>query len=432
MVPTVNDALPPAVPTRRRAVPTRRSLILLIVVLGGVCTIGPFSTDLYLPAMPSVAADLHADAQSIELTVTAFLIGLALGQLFVGPLSDVFGRRRPLLAGLAVFTASSLVCALTPSAGVLIAARVIEGLSGACGLAVANAVVTDHFRGREAARFLSRLILVSGMAPIVAPLVGGQLLRVTSWRGVFAVLTGLGILLIGGVAFGLRESLPPERRSKRGLSGALQTMGMLSRDRGFMSLAVTSALAYAAFFAYLSASSFVTQRVYGATPVLFSILFSINAVGMLVGSQANGLLLARRSPRWLLAAGLCTAALAGVALLGVTAVGGLGLVGLATPLFLFVGSLGFILPDSTALALSLHPDVAGSASAYFGTLRLTLGAAATPLVGIGGGVSAMPMAVVIAVSAVAALVVFVAIARRTAEAAIPAATPPSYGDLPVG
>jgi DHA1 family bicyclomycin/chloramphenicol resistance-like MFS transporter len=410
----------------------RRSLILLIVVRGGVCTIGPFSTDLYLPAMPSVAADLHAGAQSIELTVTAFLIGLALGQLFVGPLSDVFGRRRPLLAGLAVFTASSLVCAVTPSAGVLIAARVIEGLSGACGLAIANAVVTDHFRGREAARFLSRLILVSGMAPIVAPLVGGQLLRLTSWRGVFAVLTALGVLPTGGVAFGLRESLPPERRSKRGLSGALQTMGMLSRDRGFMSMAVTSALTYAAFFAYLSASSFVTQKVYGATPILFSILFSINAVGMLVDSQAGGLLLTRRSPRQLLAAGLCTAALAGVALLAVTAVGGLGLVALAAPLFLLVGSLGFILPDSTALALSLHPDVAGSASAYFATLRLTLGAAATPLVGIGGGVSATPMAIVIAVSSLAALAVFVSVARRTAKAAPPAVAPPPYGDLPVG
>jgi DHA1 family bicyclomycin/chloramphenicol resistance-like MFS transporter len=425
MVPAVNASPPPARPGRR-------SLILLIAVLGGVCTIGPFSTDLYLPAMPSVAADLHASAQSIELTITAVLVGLALGQLFVGPLSDVFGRRRPLLAGLAVFTASSLVCALAPSAGVLIAARAIEGLAGACGLAIANAVVTDHFRDREAARFLSRLVLVSGMAPIVAPLIGGQLLRLTSWRGIFVVLTAIGVVLIAGVAFGLRESLPPERRSARGLSGALHTMGMLSRDRAFMSLAVTSALAYAAFFAYLSASSFVTQKIYDATPVVFSILFSINAVGMLVASQANGLLLARRSPRLLLAAGLCAAGLAGVTLLGVTAIGGLGLVALVAPLFVLVASLGFIMPDSTALALSLHPDVAGSASAYFGTLRLALGALATPLVGVGGGVSAMPMAIVIAVSTIAALLVFFGVARRTTMAAPLSVAAPSSGDIPVG
>jgi DHA1 family bicyclomycin/chloramphenicol resistance-like MFS transporter len=410
-------------------------MILLIVILGGVCTIGPFSTDLYLPAMPTVAADLHAGARSIELTVTTFLAGLALGQLLAGPLSDTYGRRRPLLVGLSIYTASSLVCAVAPSAGVLVVVRAIEGLSGASGLAIANAVVTDHFRGRHAARFLSRLVLVSGMAPIVAPLIGGQLLRFTSWRGVFVVLTAIGAVLLAGVALGLRESLPAEKRSARSLTGSLRTMGRLSRDRTFMGLALTCSLMYAAFFAYLAASSFVVQDLYGASPVVFSVLFSVNAVGMLAASQANHLLLTRLAPRRLLGAALVAAACGGGALLAVTVAGGLGIAALAAPLFVLVASLGFVTPDSTALALSLHPEVAGSASAYFGTLRLALGALATPLVGVGAEVSGLPMALVIAISTVAALAVFAGVVVRTWGGAVPeapVAPPPISSDIPVG
>src|SRR5450756_2197068 len=198
---------------------SRPRRIVLIVVLGSVCTIGPFSTDLYLPALPTVATDLAASSSSIALTVTTFLVGLALGQLLAGPLSDTYGRRLPLLVGLPVFTVASLVCALTPSAGVLVALRLVQGLAGASGMAIANAVVTDYSRGRHAARLLSRLALVSGLAPIIAPLVGAQLLRVTSWRGIFVVLTGLGIVLFSAVALGLRESLPREKRQAGGRRG---------------------------------------------------------------------------------------------------------------------------------------------------------------------------------------------------------------------
>lgn len=403
------------------------------MVLGSVCTIGPFSTDLYLPAMPTVAADLGASSSAIALTVTTFLVGLAFGQLLAGPLSDTYGRRLPLLVGLIVFTTASLVCALTPSVDVLIAVRFVQGLAGASGMAIANAVVTDYSRGRQAARLLSRLALVSGLAPIVAPLIGAQLLRVTSWRGLFVALTGLGILLFSAVALGLRESLPRERRQAGGAARTLRTFGMLSRDPRFMGLSTTSALSFVAFFAYLAASSFVYQDLYGASPVLFSLMFAVNAIGMLAVNQLNHRLLGRFTPQQLLGVGLVTGGLSGLAILAVTLVGGLGIVALAIPLFVLVAGLGFVFPDSTALALSLHPDVAGSASAYFGTFRLGLGALATPLVGIGGAVSGLPMAIVIAVSSAAALAVFAAVAARTRGLTPVLDTPEEAStDMPVG
>jgi DHA1 family bicyclomycin/chloramphenicol resistance-like MFS transporter len=412
---------------------SRRRLAVLIVILGGLSTVGPFATDLYLPALPTVARDLGATTQAIALTVTTFLIGLALGQLIAGPLSDTYGRRRPLIAGLAVFTASSLVSALAPTVGVLAGVRLVQGLAGASGVAIANAVVTDYARGRQAARLLSRLALVSGMAPIVAPLVGAQLLRVTSWRGIFVVLAGIGLVLLASVVFGLRESLPRGSRTASGLRPVLQTGSMLSRDLGFMGYTLTSALPFMGFFGYLAASSFVYQDIYGASPVLFSVLFSINAVGMLGASQLNHRLLARFSTRQLLGAGLTAGALAGTCVLVVTAIGGLGIPALAIPLFVFVASIGMVIPNSTALALSLHPDVAGSASAYFGTLRLGLGALATPLVGVGGAVSGMPMALLMAVSAAAALVLFVFVARHTRGEQVRLDMPEeTSADMPVG
>jgi len=398
-----------------------------------VCSAGPISTDLYLPAMPTVAADLGASSSAIALTVTTFLVGLALGHMVAGPLSDTYGRRRPLLVGLFVFTVTSLVCALTPSVDVLIAVRFVQGLAGASGMVIANAVVTDYSRGRQAARLLSRLALVSGLAPIVAPLVGAQLLRITSWRGIFVVLTGLGVALVAAVALGLRESLPREARQVRGATHTLRTMGMLSRDARFMGLSTSSALAFVAFFAYLTASSFVYQDLYDASPVVFSLLFAMNAIGMLAVNQLNHHLLGRFTPQQLLGAGLLLGSLSGFAVLAVTLVGGLGIVALAVPLFVLVASLGFVFPDSTALALSLHPEVAGSAAAYFGTFRLGLGALATPLVGIGGAVSGLPMAIVIAVSSAAALAVFAAVAARTRGLTPLLDTPEeASADMPVG
>jgi DHA1 family bicyclomycin/chloramphenicol resistance-like MFS transporter len=391
--------------------PRRRAVIILI--LGGLWTLGSFSTDLYLPAMPTVANDLGASEAAVTLSVTTFLVGLALGQLLAGPLSDIYGRRRTLLAGLGVFTASALVCIVAPSVEVLIGVRLVQGMAAAFGVAIPNAVITDYARGREAARLFSRLAIIGGIAPIVASLVGAQLLRLTGWRGPFLALTVIGLFFTVCVAAGLPESLPREKRSTSGARSALRAMAMLSRDVDFMGYTLTSALVFIAFFAYLAGSSFVYQEVYGVSATTYSVLFAVNAVGMLAASQANHRLLARFSPRQLLAAGLTVDAVAGVAVLAVVLAGGLGVWALAVPLFVLVTSLGIVFPDSTALALSLHPEAAGSAAAYFGTLRLGLGALATPLVALGGTVSGLPMALVIAVAGLAALALFAVVARRT-------------------
>jgi DHA1 family bicyclomycin/chloramphenicol resistance-like MFS transporter len=391
--------------------PGRRAAIILI--LGGLWTIGSFATDLFLPAMPTTADDLGASTQAVALSVTTFLIGLAFGQLLAGPLSDTYGRRRTLLAGLIVFTVSALVCVVAPSVQVLIAMRFVQGVAGAFGLAVPSAVITDYSRGREAARLFSRVALIGGVAPIVAPLIGARLLVLSGWRGPFVAMMVIGVILTAGVAVGLPESLPRDRRSARGMRPVLRAMAMLSRDVDFMGYAVTTALVFIAFFAYLTGSSFVYQEVYGVSATTYGVLFAVNAVGMLAATQANHRLLARFSPRQLLAAALAADAAAGVTSLAVVLIGGLGVWALAAPFFVLVTSLGFIYSNSTALALSLHPEVAGSAAAYFGTMRLGFGALATPLIALGGTVRALPMVMVIALSLLAALALFAVIARRT-------------------
>ena len=348
----------------------------------------------------------------MAVTVTAFLVGLAFGQVQAGALSDTYGRRRPLVGGLLLFTLATLACALAPTIQLLIVARFFQGLGGAAGMAISNAAVTDYVRGREAARLLSRLAIIGGVAPIVAPLAGGQLLRVTSWRGLFFVLTAIALTLFLSVLAGLPESLPRERRSSAGLMTLLKSLLVLSRDPRFMGFAFTSALSFAGFFAYLAGSSFVYQDVYGVSPAAFSVLFAVNAVGMLGASELNHRLLVRFSPARLLTAALVVNATAGLVVLTVLSVGGLGVWMLAAPLFAIVASIGFVIPDSTALALSLHPDMAGTASAYFGTLRLGLGALATPLVGLAGGMEGVSMGLVIAGAGLLALVTFAIVAWR--------------------
>jgi MFS transporter, DHA1 family, multidrug resistance protein len=385
---------------------------LLVAILGGLWTIGPFSIDLYLPALPSLSGDLAASQQQVALTVTAFLVGLAFGQVQAGALSDTHGRRSPLLAGLLLYTLATLACALAPSVEVLIAARFLQGLGGAAGMAISNAVVTDYVRGREAARLLTRLAMIGGVAPIVAPLAGAQLLRVMSWRGLFVVLTAIGFTLFVSVFAGLRESLPRERRSSAGPRSLVSALLRLSRDARFMSYAATSALSFAGFFAYLAGSSFVYQQVYGASPAAFSVLFAVNALGMLGASELNHRLLTHFLPGRILAVALVVNAAAGSAVLAVLLVGGLPVWALATPLFVLVASVGLIVPNSTALALSLHPEAAGTASAYFGTLRLGLSALATPLVGLAGGLDGVSMGLVIATAGFLALAVYGVVERR--------------------
>jgi MFS transporter, DHA1 family, multidrug resistance protein len=377
--------------------------VRLVVVLGSVNAIGPLSIDMYLPAFPEIAGDLGTSASQVQLTLTACVAGLALGQLLIGPLSDRLGRRVPLIAAMSTYAAASVLCSLAPSAPVLMALRLLQGLAGAGGVVIARAVVRDLYSGVAAVRLFSSLMLVTGLAPILAPLAGGQVLALSSWRGIFAVLAVLSALLAALVALGLRETLPPERRSRDGLRRTLGTMRGLLRDRWFVGHALAGGLGFGALFAYIAGSPFVLQGIYGVSPQLYSVLFAVNGLGLIGGSQLNARLVGRFGPASLLRAGLLLIAASAGVLLAVVLVGGLGVAAVLVPMFVIVSSLSFVLPNSTALALADHAAVAGTASALLGVVQFMVGAAVAPLVGAGGTESAVPMAAIMTVVALAAL-----------------------------
>ena len=363
----------------------------LALILGSLTALAPMSIDLYLPAFPEVTRHFGVGQATVQLTMTACLAGLALGQLLAGPCSDAMGRRRPLLIGLVVYVAASVGCALVPSVAVLTGFRLVQGLAGAAGLVIARAVVRDLYSGVALARFFSLLMLVNGLAPILAPLIGSQLIRVVPWQGLFAVLAGYGVLLLVGASFGLPETLPPLAQRRGGLCATGRTMRKLLADRRFVGYALACGLMFAALFSYIAGSPFVLQQVYGLSPQLYGVAFGVNALGIAALGQLNRLLLRRLTPRRLLAAALILAALGGVGL--ITAVlAGLGLPVILPALFAVVASVGLVLPNSTALALAGRPEQAGSASALFGVLQYLFGAVAAPLVGASGAGTAVPMA----------------------------------------
>lgn len=412
----------PTAPTAPVASAARRAGLLVTLVLGGLTALPPLSMDMYLPALPEVTGALHAPAATVQLTLTACLAGMALGQLVVGPMSDKWGRRRPLLVGMVVYVLATAVCALAPTAELLIGFRLLQGLAGAAGIVIARAVVRDLYDGVEMARFFSTLMLISGVAPIIAPVIGGQILRITDWRGVFYVLTVIGVLLTLVVWRFLHETLPPERRHEGGVGQALCTMRGLLADRVFTGYMLAGGLAFAALFAYISASPFVVQEIYGASPQTFSLLFGLNSIGLVAVGQINGkLLVGRVSLDKALGWGLGIILLAALALLLMTSgvFGEVGLVPIAAGLFVLMSAMGLAMPNTNAQALMRTPHAAGSASALLGTSSFLVGAVASPLVGIAGEHTAVPMAVVQLTCAVLSLACFLGLCRpwRTGRAA---------------
>ncbi|TMD12067.1 MAG: multidrug effflux MFS transporter [Chloroflexi bacterium] len=385
----------------------------MFVILGGLTAFGPLSIDMYLPALPAIGRELSASESLIQLTLTGCLVGLAAGQVIGGPFSDTLGRRRPLLAGVAAYVVTSLLCALAPSAPLLAVLRLLQGLGGGAGIVIARAVVRDLYEGVAAARYFSRLVLVMGLAPILAPVLGGQLLRFTSWRGIFLMLSLITALLWIAAASALPETLGEERRRGGDLAGVLRTFRGLAGDTPFLLYALTGALGFGAMFAYIAGSPFVLEGIYRASPQLFSLFFGLNAFGFMLASQINGSLVSHIAPGRLLALGVSLNAAAGCALLAVVLLGGLGLPAVLPPLFLLVSSVGFVIPNATALALSRHPEAAGTGSALLGVIQSGIAAVAAPLVGIAGSRSALPMAAVIAACGAGALAALVR--RRPAQ-----------------
>ncbi|MFE7930999.1 multidrug effflux MFS transporter [Streptomyces sp. NPDC057456] len=397
----------------------RRAGLLVTLVLGGLTATPPLSMDMYLPALPEVTRTLHAPAATVQLTLTACLAGMALGQLVVGPMSDRWGRRRPLLAGLVAYVVATALCALAPTVELLVACRLVQGLAGAAGIVIARAVVRDLYDGVAMARFFSTLMLISGVAPVVAPLIGAQILRATDWRGVFVLLTGVGLLLAVVVWTRLPETLPAAERHTGGVGEALRSMRRLLGDLPFTGYMLTGGFAFAALFAYISASPFVVQEIYGASPQTFGLLFGVNSVGLVLVGQLNGrVLVGRVRLDRVLAVGLAVVVLAATALLLMTTgvFGEVGLAPVAAALFVLMSAMGVTLPNAQTLALTRVRHSAGSASALLGTSSFLIGAIASPLVGIAGERTAVPMAVVQLAAALVASACFVGMCRPWTKA----------------
>lgn len=388
----------------------RAGRIELIALIGALSAFAPLAIDMYLPALPQLASDLDTTAAVIGLTLTACLIGLAIGQLVAGPLSDRFGRRRPLLAGLVAFTLASILCAVAADATQLIAFRAIQGAAGAAGIVIARAVVRDLHSGAALARFFALTMLVNGLAPILAPIIGGQLLLVTSWRGVFLVLAAIGAVLFLAVLVRLGESLPPERRRTGGASELARTFRLLLTDRPFVGYALAAALSFTAMFCYIASSPFVLQDLYGLSPQGFSLAFAVNAVGIVAMGQLSGALVGRVAPRRIMVAGLALQCLGGLILV-VSAMAGAGLPAILLGYLVTVAPLGLVQPNASALALSDHAAHAGAASAILGASSYLVASVIAPFTGAGGTSSALPSTLVIAASAVAGLLVLLALTR---------------------
>jgi DHA1 family bicyclomycin/chloramphenicol resistance-like MFS transporter len=358
---------------------------LLIVMLGLATGFGPLATDMYLPALPDMAGDLGVGPAHLQLSLTTCLLGLAVGQLVSGTLSDRWGRRRPIVAGVVAFGLLSLLIALAPSAPALIALRLFQGFAGGTGVVIARAIVRDLFSGRDAARVFSRLALIFGLAPILAP--------------------SLGLL-----AARLPETLPPERRADGNLRAMARAARPILQDKIFLGYAVTQALAFAALFAYLGNGSFVLQSGYGLSPTMFGLVFGLNALGLTALSQANARLLNRVGPRPLLLAALTGLALAGLLTLVAALFGSLA--GLVAGLFVLACSFGMTQPNSIALAMDRYPDRSGTAAAVLGPFPGLAAALLGPLATLGPPGHGVPMGTVILGCATAALLCIVLLTRE--------------------
>jgi len=374
-----------------------RPSLRFVLTLGALIAIGPLTIDTYLPAFPSITADLRTTSAAVQLTLTGTLIGLALGQLAIGPLSDAIGRKRPLVAGIAVHVLASVLCVLAPNILVLGILRVVQGLGVAAATVVAMAIVRDVSSGVGAAKLLSRLMLVMGAAPVLAPTIGSQVLRLTSWRGIFVALAGLGLMLIVIAVTALPETLAPEHRRPGGLLSTVRSYRSLLHDRVFVGLVLVAGLAMGALFSYVAGSSFVFQEQYGLSEQQFGLAFGAGSVALITATQLNGLLLRWYPPRRILSTAAGTGLLAGVTMVAIAATGAGGLAGLMVPMWGALASAGLILPNAPALALSRHGEKAGAAAALLGAVQFGVGAVTAPLVGL-IGVDGLAMASVVALS----------------------------------
>ncbi|MCM3006943.1 Bcr/CflA family multidrug efflux MFS transporter [Priestia koreensis] len=387
--------------------------IQLAILLGSLGLLGPFTIDTYLPSFPTIVKDFHTTASLVQISLTACLLGLGAGQLFIGPLSDVKGRRKPLLLFLCLYLLASLTCSFSPNIYFLIVARFVQGFSAAGGLVVSRAIVRDLFSGKELIKFFTLIVLVGNLGPIVAPIAGGAILSFTKWNGVFIVLACIGAILIFMVSLKLPETLPPEKRVPSNLPQLMSNFGSLFKEREFMGYAFTQGFTTAGIFAYVSGIPFVYQNIYHVSPQQFSLLFGVNGLGLIIGSQLVGRLADHISERTFLKIGLGISIAAGAILL-IALLLKAPLIFVAIPIFFFVSSISIIGTTSFALAIESQGHIAGSASALLGLLPFLLGSLSAPLVGIAGSYTGVPMGLTIfGASLLAFLSYFVLVRKRS-------------------
>ncbi len=364
-----------------------------------VTGIAPLATDMYVPAFPAVAHDLSTSASMVQLTLTAFFVGMAIGQLLGGPVSDARGRRRPLMVALVVLTAASLACAFAPSIGFMLAARAVQGVSGGWAMVIARSIIVDRSSGAGLVRNLNLVAGVSGIAPILGPLMGGVILQLWHWRLSFWVVTALSAFMVLAVFAAVPESLPPERRHSGGLAALARPIGTVLRHRRFVAFLITFAVSMGVTFAYVATSAFILESMNGVAPIVYSVDFAANAIGLTAATLLSARLAGRVPAQRLIAVGLAITTAAGLALL----IGGLWF---GTPLwvaivsfFVLMSAQGLVGPNAGALASNEVPEHPGTGSALLGGLQWSLAGVVAPLAGLGGDRTAVPMALIIVILA---------------------------------
>ncbi|RKL65730.1 MFS transporter [Salipaludibacillus neizhouensis] len=395
--------------------PTGKERLKLAFLLGMLAILGPLNIDMYLPSFPDIADDIGASASLVQLSLTTCLIGLAIGQIIIGPISDAQGRKKPLLISIFLFAVASMLCALAPNITTLVIGRLLQGLTASAGIVLSRAVVRDVFSGRELTKFFALLMVINAVAPMAAPIAGGAILLLpfASWHTIFYFLSLLGFIIVAIAAIRLKESLPPEKRIPSTIGHSIRTMGNLLKDRSFIGYALTVGFIHGGSFAYVAGTPFVYQGIYGVSPQVFSILFGINGLGIIMGSFIIGRFGGIVHERSLLRAAVVIAVSATSILLIMTIIEG-PLATLVIPIFIYMTCMGMILTSSFTLAMEKQGHRAGSASAVLGMLPLLLGSMVAPLVGI-NETTAIPMGATLFITSFIGSIAFFKLTKKKIE-----------------
>ncbi|PAF38511.1 MFS transporter [Terribacillus saccharophilus] len=394
---------------------TENKFFRTALLLAVFSALGPFTVDMYLSSLPEMMNDFGTTASLIQASLTASLLGLGLGQLIAGPLSDVHGRRKPLLISMLLYFIISLACAFSPNIGIFVVLRFFQGFVASAGLVISRAIVRDRYSGVEMVKFMALLTMISNVAPLISPTAGSAVTTFTSWIGVFIFLGLLGLILTGVATWGIKESLPVEQRVPSNFKGLLKNYGSLLRNRSFMGYALVNGILFSGVFAYVSGTPFIYQNMYGITPQLFSILFALNGLGIILGSQLVKRLSEQIGEHRIFRIGLLIAFITTAIILVVVLVHG-PFIALFLAIFLFAVAIGIIAPVSFTLAMESQGHIAGSAAAVLGSLQFALGAVTSPLVGIAGEDSAVPFGITIFMTSILAVIAYVTLVRRSSSA----------------